>query len=168
MISEESKKHLIRAGWYEGRKIDITEQVEYLESHGYEVFDAAKKFMEVYGELDIIDPYIASGRVREEHHSTCIKDLIYINNYKNENDYRIEKLSGEKVVPAIRIEDELYLYISESGKFYEYRGLYRESSDELWDSMYTEDGMLPLTWKDIAEGKKRSFGKRKLYDYIWD
>ena len=42
MLLEETKKVLKDAGWYEGRKIDISKHVEFLEDMGYEVFEEYK------------------------------------------------------------------------------------------------------------------------------
>ena len=59
MFEANVKEILVRAGWFENRKIDITDYVKILESAGYEVFDAARKFLEEFGELNIIPKYIA-------------------------------------------------------------------------------------------------------------
>ncbi len=58
MLEDRTKKLLKKAGWYEGRKIDITKQIEYLEKSGYKVFEAARNFMEEFG-AGIINVYNA-------------------------------------------------------------------------------------------------------------
>ncbi|EJS11482.1 hypothetical protein IKS_05370 [Bacillus cereus VDM062] len=44
-ISNKKIEELKKAGWYEGRKIDISENVKFLEERGFEVFESAKKFI---------------------------------------------------------------------------------------------------------------------------
>ncbi|MEE1124669.1 MAG: SUKH-3 domain-containing protein [Acutalibacteraceae bacterium] len=59
LLSEKSKKRfpkevletLMRAGWYEGRKIDVTEQLKRYEACGFEIFDALPKFLEEFDKL---------------------------------------------------------------------------------------------------------------------
>lgn len=162
MISEISAKHLSQAGWYEGRKIDITDQVKLLENFGYTVFDAAKKFIEEYGELDITDQYIGyKNRLGIQHHTTCIKKLFFYN-----KKFDLDKNVGENTIPVLLLCDEVYVYISESGKFYRDVGLLYESSDELWDSIYTENGVLILTWDKILNGEKQIKRKQITKKYI--
>ena len=148
MLIEKAKQQLEKAGWYEGRKIDISEQVEFLEGLGYEVFDAAKKFMEEYGELDIYDKYMFYGSLSTNHHTTCIKD-IFIGHKKMDYDEKV----GQKTIPVLVWCDEVYIFISEDGKFYVNRGLKCENSDELWNDRYGDVSYFVLTWKEIAEGK---------------
>ena len=162
MISEISAKHLTSAGWYEGRKINITENVRYLEELGYSVFDSAKKFMEEYGELDITDKYIGHNeKIFSEHHTTCLKDLFY-----NNKKFDLDVLVGEMTIPVLLECDEVYIYISESGKFYRDAGLLYENSDELWDSLYTENGVFILKWNKIIAGEKRVKRKRHVKKYV--
>ena len=148
MLIEKAKQQLGKAGWYEGRKIDISEQVKFLEDLGYEVFDAAKKFMEEYGELDIYDKYMFYGSLSTKHHTTCIKEILWFNK-KSDLDEEV----GQKTIPVVVFCDEEYMFISEDGKFYVDRGLTCENSDELWNNHYGDVSNFVLTWKEIAEGK---------------
>ena len=50
-ISNKTIEVLKEAGWYEGRKIDISENVKFLEERGFEVFESAKRFMEQFKEV---------------------------------------------------------------------------------------------------------------------
>ena len=58
MLIEIAKQQLRKAGWYEGRKIDLTKYEEEYAKLGCELFPAASKFLEEYGDLDIQDKYI--------------------------------------------------------------------------------------------------------------
>lgn len=49
MLNEIAEQQLRKAGWYPGRKVDISDQIDFWESLGYQTFDAAVKFMEEYG-----------------------------------------------------------------------------------------------------------------------
>ena len=162
MLIEIAKQQLRKAGWYEGRKIDITEQIKRLEGLGYEVFDAAKKFMEEFGELSIIDRYkFIDGSISSQHHTTCIKDL-FENNKKYDLDFKV----GQKTIPIMIICDEITEYISEDGKIYNQRGLDAYNIDEFWNSYYGEDMYFVLLWDDIAKGKPREMGKCSTWDYL--
>lgn len=111
MLNEVATTQLKKAGWYEDRKIDITEQVKFLENLGYEVFDAAKKFMEEYGELDINDKSMFMGKVHIDHHTTCIKDLFYGDPIRGIEKYDIDEEVGQKTIPVVIFSDQVYIYI---------------------------------------------------------
>ncbi|PEA81595.1 hypothetical protein COL60_24935, partial [Bacillus pseudomycoides] len=76
-ISNKTIEELKKAGWYEGRKIDISENVKFLEERGFEVFESAKKFMEEFGELRInVETIRPDGSKTISEHTTCIKEVI--------------------------------------------------------------------------------------------
>lgn len=155
MLNEVAATQLKKAGWYESRKIDITEQVKFLESLGYEVFGAAKKFMEEYGELDINDKSIFMGKVHVDHHTTCIKDLFYGDPIRGIEKYDIDEKVGQKTIPIVIFSDQVYIYISEDGRLYNNRGLKACNNDELWNDKYGDTSHFILKWDEIAEGKPR-------------
>lgn len=41
------------------------------------MFDAAYNFLREYGELEFILQYEFRGKIREDEHSTCYKDMEY-------------------------------------------------------------------------------------------
>ena len=92
MLDNKAKKLLKKAGWYEGRKIDITNYVRSLEDSGYEVFDAAREFLEEYGELEFVLNYEFEGEIRSDEHSTEFKELNFY--YGHHSDY--DEKVGEK------------------------------------------------------------------------
>lgn len=57
MLINIAKQQLRKAGWYEGRKIDLSKFEEEYAKLGCELFPAAKKFLEEFGDLDIQDKY---------------------------------------------------------------------------------------------------------------
>lgn len=166
MLCEVAAAQLKKAGWYEGRKIDITEQVKFLESLGYDVFDAAKKFMEEYGELDINDKSMFRGKVHIDHHTTCIKDLFHGHPIRGIEKYDLDEEVGQKTIPVVIFSEQAYIYISEDGNFYTDQGLLSCNSDELWNGNYGSEMHLILYWNDIAEGKERINIIKPIEDYL--
>lgn len=166
MLNEVATTQLKKAGWYEDRKIDITEQVKFLENLGYEVFDAAKKFMEEYGELDINDKSMFMGKIHIDHHTTCIKDLFYGHPIRGIEKYDIDEEVGQKTIPVVIFSDQVYIYISEDGKLYTNRGLKAYESNELWNGHYGPEAHIMLYWDNIAEGKERRKIIIPVRDYL--
>ncbi|WP_459480883.1 SUKH-3 domain-containing protein [Clostridium saccharoperbutylacetonicum] len=152
MLLEETKKILKEAGWYEGRKIDISEHIKFLEDMGYEVFDALKKWLEEFGDLKIIledEPFDDDNNYYTVEYSTCIKEII--GSYKK-NINQDEK-AEEKTIPVAEIaNNEILVYISESGKFYTYEGLFDSNTDNFFNSTFAHDHCeRPLTWIELGK-----------------
>ncbi|MED1042822.1 SUKH-3 domain-containing protein [Bacillus mycoides] len=117
-ISNKTIEELKKAGWYEGRKIDISENVKFLEERGFEVFESAKKFMEEFGELQFnVESIWPDGVTKEiSEHTTCIKEVIGV---LNSSFFGLEDYIDEKVIPIGSLYDfEINLYISESGRMF--------------------------------------------------
>lgn len=55
-FSSEVLKQLKKAGWYEGRKKDISKYVSFLERNGNSVHQTVKNFLEEFGGLDVKYP----------------------------------------------------------------------------------------------------------------
>ncbi len=74
MLNQIAEQQLRKSGWYPGRKVDISDQIEFWESHGYQTFDAAVKFMEEFGKLHIANKYIFTlmNSYHEERHTTYV------------------------------------------------------------------------------------------------
>ncbi len=68
MLLDIAKQQLRKAGWYEGRKIDLTKYEEAYAKIGCEMFPAARKFLEEYGDLDIQDKYISTATYENGDH----------------------------------------------------------------------------------------------------
>ena len=116
-ISNKTIEELKKAGWYEGRKIDISETVKFLEERGFEVFESAKKFMEEFGELQInVEKIWSDGSKQISEHTTCIKEVIGV---LNSSFFGLEDYIDEKVIPIGSLYNfEINLYISESGRMF--------------------------------------------------
>jgi hypothetical protein len=122
---------LRNAGWYEGRKIDISEKVKRLEALGYEVFDQAKLFLQEFDDLRLpqTSPYYS-----ERYDYKGEREYIY-NNFnvswfidvleKISPENRKRKLersfsaprAKEKTIPIGDLSDgHMFLFITESGR----------------------------------------------------
>lgn len=169
MLTEIAKQQLRKAGWYEGRKIDLTKYEEGYAKLGLEIFPAARKFLEEYGDLHFYDKYEALD-VTDGY---CIKEasteLVHCCGRDEEVEELVEELFGQKVLGAGAIDcGNIYLYISEDGRFFVnwyFFGLYAENSDQLWNEYYGED-YGRATWDDLRAGKGRTMHKFKLRKYL--
>lgn len=144
---------LKKSGWYEERNINILENIVFLESKGFEIFDTALQFMKKFGELNIIVKRMRmDGSIKIAKHTTCIKDIIGIldsshfglDNFVDHEGNRIT----ENILPVGAISNfELYLYISENGKMYRNNGWIGNSPLEAFDNIICEKGGKP--WSRI-------------------
>ncbi|PEA23358.1 hypothetical protein CN923_11440 [Bacillus cereus] len=137
-ISNKAIEELKKAGWYEGRKIDISENVKFLEERGFEVFESAKKFMEEFGELRInVEKIWPDGLVISKH-TTCIKEVIGV---LDSSCFGLENFIDDKVIPIGSLYNfEIDLYISESGRIFESTGWAGENALEALDNIFREKG----------------------------
>ncbi|PEJ66356.1 hypothetical protein CN680_28235 [Bacillus pseudomycoides] len=138
-ISNKTIEELKKAGWYEGRKIDISENVKFLEERGFEVFESAKKFMEEFGELRInVETIRPDGSKTISEHTTCIKEVIGV---LDSSCFGLEDFIDDKVIPVGSLYNfEIDLYISESGKIFESTGWAGENALEALDNIILEKG----------------------------
>ena len=135
-IRENTLKYLREAGWYEGRKIDITEIVKYLEGYGYEVFEPVKRFLEEFGMLTIRIPDDCefSNYKYNEHHTNVMEAIDWP--YSDGVFEDVEKYAGERLVPVGMIHNEnLWLFVSESGKLCSDMKLLGDTFMEGWDCL---------------------------------
>ena len=82
-------------------------------------------------------------------YSTCIREIIGRYN-KNVN---VDKEAEEKTIPVAEIDNkEILVYISESGKFYTYEGLFNSNTDNFLNSTFAHEHCeRPLTWREIGK-----------------
>lgn len=133
---------LKEAGWYEGRKIDIEEIVEFLEVRGFKVHEKAKSFIREFGILNIEAPTQFSEDIIKKYnfpkydkHTTNIYEVLggaidskYSEQYE---DYTEEKL----VIVGSLDNNNIYIMISESGKVYCDTGKLGDNFEEALDTM---------------------------------
>ncbi|WP_459500869.1 SUKH-3 domain-containing protein [Bacillus sp. C1] len=139
-ISNKAIEELKKAGWYEGRKIDISENVKFLEEKGFEVFESAKKFMEEFGELRFnVERVWPDGVTKDiSKHTTCIKEVLGV---LDSSCFGLEDYIDDKVIPIGSLYNfELNLFISESGRLFESMGWIGDNALEALDNLILEKG----------------------------
>ena len=172
MLNEIAEQQLRKAGWYPGRKVDVSDQINFWESLGYQTFDAAVKLMEEYGKLRITDKYVFTvmNCINQTNHTTFVTDILeFYNEYTEQDKYEFNLFGcvKEKILPVIKIEDMVVYFIGESGVFYGDDGLRAENSEIFWNEYYggyigTDCGLyLPWDKIDTGEQRKRFTGNGK-------
>lgn len=163
MLEQTTIKLLKRAGWYENRKIDITNHIKSLKDNGYEIFDAAYTFLQEYGDLKFTLQCEFRGKISEDIHSTCYDDMKYY--YEHNANYN-EKV-GERTIPVCRLDSGEYIVcISESGKFFISEGMWANDTENFWNGLLGEYKGGFLNWIDYKAGKEFKPSKYKNEEYF--
>ena len=174
MLLDIAKQQLRKAGWYEGRKIDLSKYEEAYAEVGCKLFPAARKFLEEYGDLDIQDKYISTATYENGDHFIVInRSLIDVAYCCYPRDLELEKMVDElfhqKILRVGAIDHgNIDIYISEDGRFFvnwHSVGLWAENSDQLWNEYYGEDYGW-ATWNDLKAGKGRTMFKKEIEKYL--
>ena len=162
MLTDIAKQQLRKAGWYEGRKIDLTKYEEEYAKIGCEMFPAARKFLEEYGNLHFYDKgyYINESST----------ELVYCCGHRDRKlEELVENLFGQKLLKVGLVDcGNIYIFISEDGRFFvnwHSVGLWAENSDQLWNEYYGEDYGW-ATWNDLKAGKGRTMFKKEIEKYL--
>lgn len=165
MLTKIAKQQLMKAGWYEGRKIDISDFVKRAEEQGHYVFPAAKKFFEEFGELTIIDQIIDDEGNIDINQSMVMLNAQIISTFEFDifDNWAIEKNLNKKVILVLFLNhEEIPIYIAEDGKFYTLwygGGLVANDSDQLWNEYYA-DMWGVVSWERLKKG-----AVKELQDY---
>ena len=141
MYEQKVKDVLEQAGWYEGRNIDISRQLFFLNDLGFEVFDKAIEFFKQYDQLKIqrlYDTNYSGGTsLNDFNHFNVLKMIQYIYTSKgNERTNRVKALCSikgfdEKVLPIGSLHNfDIPIYITESGKIIGEHSIYGNSAEE--------------------------------------
>ena len=163
MLTETAKQQLQKAGWFEGRKIDVSHFEKRFTELGYEFFPAARSFLEEFGDLYIKDKYWSISVKNSVTVNESSTELMYLDEYTfSDCDTFIENV-GQKVVPAAIIDYlNIEIFISEDGKFYEHPncysdgGLRAENSDQFWNEYYGIEECGWADWDELKAGKGRT------------
>lgn len=172
MLNQIAEQQLRKAGWYPGRRVDISDQVEFWESLGYSTFDAAIRFMEEYGKMHIIDKYIStfSNELCEKRHTTYVTEILkFYNEYTDEDKFEFNFFGKvkEKFLPVVKFDDEVTYFIFESGGIYCDAGLIAETPEVLWNECYSDNYGIVLPWDKIGTGEKRKrYTRKQLRKYL--
>ena len=163
MLIDIAKQQLRKAGWFEGRKIDVSHYEKRFTELGYEFFPAARSFLEEFGDLYIKDKYWSISVKNTVTVNESTTELMYLDEYTfSDCDTFIENV-GQKVVPAAIIDYlNIEIFISEDGKFYEHPncysdgGLRAENSDQFWNEYYGTEERGWASWDELKAGKGRT------------
>lgn len=155
-MEQNTKEILKKAGWYEGRKIEIRDIIEFLESKGCYVHEKARKFMEEFGMLNIKTPTSESEEdikkynlSRYEKHTTDIY-RVFRGAFDSEYPEQFEDYIEEKLVVVGELFNEnLNLMIAGSGKLYCEMGKIGDNFDQAWDVILRSKGKI-IGWNFLG------------------
>lgn len=99
MLINIAKKQLRKAGWYEGRKIDLSKFEEEYAKLGCELFPAARNFLEEYGNLHFYDKYEDFDLRRGYGINETSTEVVYCCGRRDkELEELVENLFGQKIL----------------------------------------------------------------------
>ena len=159
-MNDKSKEILKEAGWYEGRKIDLTDILEVYNKNNVEVFPKAKEFLEEFGDIIIKD----DGR---PYHVFDIKRL-FRRRYRPMLAEELSILFNEKVIRLGDCSGYIYsVYITESGRIYNDFGYLGDNKHDIWDLIFqtvdeNEFHERMKTWKELGLEKRLTEIELKL------
>lgn len=157
-MNKESKEILEKEGWYKGRNIDISNWEKISKDRKFEIFDSAKNFLKEFGGI-CIHKY---DRVTKKTyaHSRFDKTFFFSE--------MISQIVSEKIIcVGTYDENELNLYISESGKMYNDHGFLGDNIDEVWNHIletisWDEMNKIERSWQEIGLAKEY---REATYEY---
>lgn len=166
-----AEQQLRKAGWYPGRKVDISDQIAFWENLGYPTFDAAIKFMEEFGKLHIVDRFIFkfNNSIIELHQTTFVTEILkHYHEYSDEekHEFNLFGMNNKKILPIFSADGEYTVFISETGEFYIDAGLIAENTEQFWNEKYGDEMGLALSWEKLARGEKRQIMKVGVREYL--
>ena len=172
MLNEIAERQLRKAGWYPERKVDISDQIEFWESLGYKTFASAIMFMEEFGKLQIIEKFISDfdHEICVRKHTTYVTEILefYIE-FDEQDKFEFNQMGmcKEKILPVVKFDEELVVFIGESGAFYCDAGLIAENSEVLWNERYSANYGIALPWDKIGTGEQRKrYVRKSLREYL--
>ncbi|HYH01650.1 MAG TPA: SUKH-3 domain-containing protein [Bacillota bacterium] len=137
---------LQNAGWFVGRRIDTAKLTEHYRKYGFEVFPALVRFMEEFGMLELVIPEPDQTGDPERHHT---HPEWVVGDYYRYGCFQVEEsYAGEKLIPVGEACNEnLLLFVSESGKIYHSTGKLGDNAWEAWEALINQTGF--QDWADL-------------------
>ncbi|MEK5236167.1 SUKH-3 domain-containing protein [Paenibacillus sp. FSL L8-0470] len=120
-ISEITEQILSDAGWYPGRKVDIQEVVDFLESKGYKVFPCVLDVLYEFSKLRC-----SFTRPNGDEDSFYVNPEEAYGDYYDKEDFNEIEMRVKESLIAIgqARNDNMMMFMSESGKVYGESGYY--------------------------------------------
>ena len=132
-MNEKSRETLLKAGWYEGKKIDLTNIIAIYKRENIELSQKQKEYMEEFGDLTI------RNNRNQPYHKFNINDL-FKKNYRECLSIALSKVLKENLITVGTISGCMNtLYISESGKFYDDFGYLGDDKYAIWNLVFQND-----------------------------
>ena len=160
-MNNESKAILEKAGWYEGRKVDLTETKKSYEKYGKSIFKKAENFLMEFDGIEIDYRQAPTARITPP---SLFKDY-YLDGIAED----LEIVLGENVlIIGFCLHAESDLYISESGNIYTDYGLIGDNPYDFWDyilktfTIHDKNNKL-VTWKELGIEKDLKRVEHLLY-----
>lgn len=115
-LSKKTLGLLEKAGWYQGRNIDISEYERSLTDDGYIMTETAREFLRSFGGLTVIHPHAKVANYDDRFH---LNPLIAIPEVCRERIETYFERVGEKlIVIGHAYREGMILTISESGRIF--------------------------------------------------
>ncbi|NLK63439.1 MAG: hypothetical protein GX287_08345 [Fusobacteria bacterium] len=150
-LSKEKINLLKKAGWYEGRQVEIEEEVRLLEERGFEVSEKVKEYLREFNgiHIKIQDPYFED---EIDEHYIDVEDAMG----DAADRYMVvlyEKKVKENLVFVGGMDnDNLILMISETGKVYCSVGKVGNDIWEAWNVILDVTGKNKVDyWQELRE-----------------
>lgn len=118
-FSKITEEILIKAGWYSGRKIDISNCLEYYQKRNLHINDTIEKFLEEFTGLKIVYPRYRDANFVDEFEINYEAAMYYPEDTREYFKLR----TGEDLVPIGYIAGRhMTAFMSDTGKIYETDG----------------------------------------------
>lgn len=115
-FSSITKKILIKAGWFKGRKIDIKKIEDGLIFEGYKLNETMKKFLQEFGDLKIEYPMNSPSDKNNYFHFNSVFAARSV--YKEVIEEHEKKTLEKLVVIGMAERDNMFIMMSETGIMY--------------------------------------------------
>ncbi|NLK63438.1 MAG: hypothetical protein GX287_08340 [Fusobacteria bacterium] len=132
-LSKRQKEILEKSGWYEGRDIEIEEEVRLLEERGFEVSEKVKEYLREFNGIYMeVRRGIGGERIYIDKHYIDVEDAM--GDAADRDMVTIyEEMVREKLVSVGGMDnDHLILMISETGKVYCSMG---KLGNDIWEGI---------------------------------
>ena len=179
MYSRKAKEILEQYGWYEGRKIDISEHLTIFASLGIELFDKAKEFIQEFDGLKIPSrswDFDENNRNHFHYFDVLYEikgmyDILLEKKGETKKNLMTHRWCQEKVFPVGGLSGwGVGLYITESGKMVSDRFIYGNTIEESVENLVLHKSLGSITPpppKDpVKDALRRERTKEVYVSYI--
>lgn len=141
-MKKEVKDILVKAGWYEGRKIDIDEELKNLENSGLFMNEKAKEFLREFGNLSINIEGEFLNKKNIHNHNTNLEEMKP--RIMDKGGYWYLKFGDKdlkakiELTPIISVDNGRYnIYISKDGRCYWENHFFADNIKKAWERLFS-------------------------------